>query len=65
MGPGCSSAGSTEAQGRGRRRPQLEAASTPAKPQAAGVRAAAKMACEVPRRPARPLWALCASFYRP
>ncbi|XFG15755.1 hypothetical protein AB1E19_019379 [Capra hircus] len=65
VGPGCRSAGSAEAQGRGRRRPQLEAASKPAKPQAAGVRAAAKMACEVSRRPAWPPWAFCAAFSRP
>lgn len=65
VGPGCRSAGSAEAQGRGRRCPQLEAASKPAKPQAAGVRAAAKMACEVSRRPAWPPWAFCAAFSRP
>lgn len=65
MGPGCRSAGSAEAQGRGRRRPQLEAASKPAKPQAAGVRPAAKMACAVSRRPAWPPWAFCAAFSRP
>lgn len=65
MGPGYSSAGCAEAQDRGHRRPQLEAAPTPAKPQAAGVRAAARMACEVPRSPAWLPWTLCAALSCP